>query len=137
MDKAVMDHLVIEASRSSPAIRFDAEMRCLSIRGESYPENAAAFYAPIFAWLKTFLAGLEPGAAVQIDLEVLYLNSSSTKIMLNFLDRVEQAAQEGAQITVNWRYDPDNEAILECGQDFSEELHALTFNLVAQPREPQ
>ncbi|MFZ4792311.1 MAG: DUF1987 domain-containing protein [Candidatus Competibacteraceae bacterium] len=137
MDNALMDSLVIEASRSSPTIRFNAGTRCLSVSGESYPENAAAFYAPVFAWLKTFLARLEPGAAVQVDLEVLYLNSSSTKVMLNFLDLIEQAAQDGAQVTVNWRYDPDNETILECGQDFSEELQALTFNLVEQSREPQ
>ena len=28
---------------------------------------------------------------MQIDLEILYLNSSSTKVMLNFLDLLEQA----------------------------------------------
>ena len=127
-----MDSLVIEESRSSSAIRFDAGARCLSISGESYPENAAAFYAPVFAWLKAFLAGLEPAAIVRVDLEVRYLNSSSTKVMLNFLDLLEQAAQDGTQVIVNWRYDPDNETILECGQDFSEELTALTFNLVEQ-----
>ena len=52
--------------------------------------------------------------------------------MLNLLDVLEQAAQDGANVIVNWRYDPENEAILECGQDFSEELEALTFNLVEQ-----
>lgn len=131
-----MDSLVIEKSRSSPAIRLDASARSLSISGESYPENAAAFYAPVFAWLKTFLADLEPTAMVRVDLAVRYLNSSSTKVMLNFLDLLEQAAQDGAQVIVNWRYDPDNESILECGQDFSEELTALTFNLVEQSQEP-
>ena len=131
-----MDNLVIEASRSSPAIRFDADSRCLSISGESYPENAAAFYAPVFAWLKAFLADLVPGVAVQVDLDVRYLNSSSTKVMLNFLDLLEQAAQDGTPVIVNWRYDPDNQSILECGQDFSEELTALTFNLVEQAQEP-
>jgi len=131
-----MDSLVIEKSRSSPAIRLDASARSLSISGESYPENAAAFYAPVFAWLKTFLADLEPTTMVRVDLAVRYLNSSSTKVMLNFLDLLEQAAQDGAQVIVNWRYDPDNESILECGQDFSEELTALTFNLVEQSQEP-
>lgn len=127
-----MDKLIIEATRSSPAIDFDATARQLRICGESYPENAAAFYAPVFAWLKEFIAALEPEATVQVDLEILYLNSSSTKVMLNLLDLLEQAAQDGAQIIVNWRYDPENEAMLECGQDFSEELNALTFNLVEQ-----
>jgi len=128
-----MDKLIVEATRSSPAIAFDAETRQVRICGESYPENAAAFYAPVFAWLNAFIAGLEPAATVEIDLEILYLNSSSTKIMLNLLDLLEQAAQDGIQITVNWRYDPENESMLECGQDFSEELEALTFNLVEHP----
>ncbi|HRY14819.1 MAG: DUF1987 domain-containing protein [Candidatus Competibacteraceae bacterium] len=127
-----MDKLIIEATRSSPALEFDAETGRLSIKGESYPENAAAFYAPVFAWLKEFLAGLASGAAVQVDLQILYLNSSSTKVMLNFLDLLEQAAQSGASVTVNWHYDPDNEAILECGQDLSEELEAVMFNMVGQ-----
>jgi hypothetical protein len=127
-----MDKLIVEATRSSPAIELNAETRRLRLRGESYPENAAAFYAPVFAWLKIFIAGLEPAATVQVDLEILYLNSSSTKVMLNLLDVLEQAAQDGANVIVNWRYDPENEAMLECGQDFSEELEALTFNLVEQ-----
>ena len=108
-----MESLVIEESRSSPTNRFDAGARRVSISGESYPENAAAFYAPVFAWLKAFLAELEPAAIVRVDLEVRYLNSSSIKVMLNFLDLLEQAAQDGTQVIVNWRYDPDNEAILE------------------------
>lgn len=131
-----MNSLMIEATRSSPTIQFNADHHRLSIRGESYPENAAAFYAPVFAWLKAFLAGLDPAVEVQIDLEILYLNSSSTKVMLNFLDLLEQAAQDGKQIRVNWFYDPDNEAVLECGQDFSEELQVLTFNLVEKGQEP-
>lgn len=131
-----MDNLIIEATRSSPAIEFDADRRQLSLRGESYPENAAAFYAPVFAWLKAFLADLDLSATVTVNLEVLYLNSSSTKVMLNFLDLLDRAAQDGKPVTVNWFYDLDNEAVLECGQDFSEELQALTFNLVEKVQEP-
>lgn len=130
-----MDKLIVEATRSSPAIELDAETCQLHIRGESYPENAAAFYAPVFAWLKEFIASLELAATVHVDLEILYLNSSSTKVMLNLLDVLEQAAQDGANIIVNWYYDPENETMLECGQDFSEELKALTFNLVEQESE--
>lgn len=130
-----MDKLIIEATRSSPAMVFDAETGRLQMRGESYPENAAAFYAPVFAWLKEFLAERDPAMTVQVDLEILYLNSSSTKVMLNFLDLLEQAAQDGAPVVVNWRYDPDNETILECGQDLSEELETLTFNLVEHAQE--
>jgi hypothetical protein len=130
IEEKEMENLIVEATRSSPAIRFDAEQRCLCLSGESYPENAAAFYAPVFAWLKTFLATLAPSAAVRVELDIQYLNSSSTKVMLNLLDLLEQAAQDGTPIAVEWYYDPDNEAMLECGQDFSEELTALNFRLM-------
>ncbi len=131
-----MDNLMIEATRSSPAIQFDASRCQLSLRGESYPENAAAFYSPVFAWLKAFLADLELDAQVTVNLEILYLNSSSTKVMLNFLDLLDHAALDGKQIRVNWFYDADNQAILECGKDFCEELQALLFNLVEKGHEP-
>ncbi|TVR62637.1 MAG: DUF1987 domain-containing protein [Candidatus Competibacteraceae bacterium] len=39
--------------------------------------------------------------------------NSSTKVVLNFLDLLEQAAQEGATVKVNWAYYPDNEMVLE------------------------
>lgn len=131
-----MDSLMIEATRSSPAIRFDPNTHRLGIRGESYPENAAAFYAPVFAWLRQYLAGLDAATTVRVDLEILYLNSSSTKVMLNLLDLLEETARNGRRIVVDWLYDAENEAMLECGRDLSEEIEALTFNLVETGREP-
>ncbi|MFB1489221.1 MULTISPECIES: DUF1987 domain-containing protein [unclassified Thiocapsa] len=125
-----MEDLIIEATRSSPEIRFDAVARRLTLRGESYPENAAAFYAPVFAWVQALLDALRPAEPVEVELEIGYLNSSSTKVILNLLDLLDLAAQKGASIRVTWRYDSRNESALECGEDFSEELTAVEFRLV-------
>jgi hypothetical protein len=131
-----MEDLIIEATRSSPEIRFDAAARCLTLRGESYPENAATFYAPVFARVQALLDDLRPGESVEVELEIGYLNSSSTKVILNLLDLLDLAAWKGASIRVTWRYDPQNETALECGEDFSEELTAVEFRLLALEARP-
>ena len=124
-----MENLVIEATKSSPYIHFDAVKNILEIRGESYPEYAAKFYAPVFQWLETYLDSMDP-KSIEIKLEVIYFNSSSSKILMNFFDKLESAAKNGKQITINWFYHEDNEAALECGEEFMEDLSTVAFNLI-------
>jgi hypothetical protein len=125
-----MNILQIEATKSSPAIFFDPERGLLRISGESYPENAAAFYTPVFAWLKEYLAGMVSGQKIRIEMNVPYFNSSTSKVFLNFFDLLEAEAEKGTPVEVNWTYEEDNETALECGEDFQEEMRAMTFNLV-------
>ena len=124
-----MENLVIEATKSSPYIHFNAEKNILVIKGESYPEYAAKFYAPVFQWLESYLISMNPDS-IEVKLEVIYFNSSSSKILMNFFDRLETAAQNGKNITINWIYHEDNEAALECGEEFMEDLTTVSFNLV-------
>jgi hypothetical protein len=129
-----MERLFIEATKSSPMVRFDAEAGLLEITGKSYPENASKFYAPIFSWVQEYL----PHALnhrTQMELEIIYLNSSSSKIFLNLFDLLDEAAKNGASIEINWRYHEENETALECGEEFAEELESATFNLVKIPIE--
>lgn len=125
-----MQELIIEASKSSPRIHFDPSAHVLEMRGESYPENAATFYAPVFTWLAAYLAGLgeEP---VTVNLTISYFNSSSSKALMNLFDMLDDACRVGRRITVNWRYDPENETALECGEEFKEDVCDLPFNLVS------
>ena len=50
-----MENLFIAATATSPEIDFRFDQQWLSLRGESYPENAAAFYAPIIEQLNAWL----------------------------------------------------------------------------------
>lgn len=125
-----MEALNIARTKSSPEIVFDPEKNVLSIRGESYPENAAAFYTQVFAWLEKYLLEPASGAGV-VNVELTYFNSSSSKVFMNFFSRLDKASREGKAITVNWRYHPENESALECGQEFQEDMENLSFQLVA------
>ncbi len=124
-----MDNLVIEATKYTPKILFNADSNVLEISGETYPENTAEFYMPIFAWLEEYFAQLQD-RKVTVNMEINYFNSSSSKILMDLFDKFEDTMKEGRSIEVNWIYDKDNESALEYGEEFQEDLETLKLNLV-------
>ncbi|MFH1118108.1 MAG: DUF1987 domain-containing protein [Pseudomonadota bacterium] len=124
-----MDNLIVEATKSSPWICFDAEKRILEIKGKSYPENASEFYAPVFLWLRNYFAS-DKAAATVVDLEIIYLNSSSSKAFLILFEILDEAAADGKMVRVNWHYHKEDETAQELGEEFMEDLESVTFELV-------
>lgn len=126
-----MENLFIEATRSTPHIHFDGTSLVLEIKGESYPENSAKFYGPVFDWIKAVLeAGELP---IVLNLELVYFNSSTSKILFNLFDTLDKAAEHGREVTINWRYAEENEMAQECGEEFQNEVASAHFNLVSIP----
>jgi hypothetical protein len=124
-----MENLQIEATKSSPKIDFNAQTNILSIEGESYPENTSQFYQKVFEWLDEYLENLQDEEVI-INMELIYFNSSSSKVLMDIFDILEEASEDDKNITVNWIYDEDNDAALEYGEEFAEDIESLTFNLV-------
>ena len=116
-----MDNLFIEATKYTPRIRFDAAKNILEITGETYPENTAEFYAPVFRWLNQYLSQLE-NEPVTVNLEINYFNSSSSKVLMDMFDKFEEVIKAGKRIELNWIYDKENESALEYGEEFQEDL---------------
>lgn len=125
-----MDNLKIAATERSPEVDFDFKHGILSLRGESYPEDASAVFGPIFAALDAFLPHVGT-REVRVDFDLTYFNSSSAKALMNMFQMLERAAGAGARITVSWFYAPDDDTMKEFGEDFSEDLEHVAFNLVA------
>ncbi|MBF0319967.1 MAG: DUF1987 domain-containing protein [Nitrospirae bacterium] len=128
-----MDKFYVAATRSTPYIKFDPPANTFIISGESYPENAAMFYTPVFAWLTEFFDLPDP-APITFDLELIYFNSSSSKALMNLFTMLERLVVAGKDITVNWRYYADNDTALECGEEFMEDAPGLKINLVEVER---
>ncbi|RKZ92278.1 MAG: DUF1987 domain-containing protein [Candidatus Parabeggiatoa sp. nov. 1] len=125
-----MDSWTIEATKQTPKVCFNAENHILELKGESYPENIAEFSAPVFSWLEEYLEQLED-QAFTVNIELTYFNSSSSKMLLDLLDKLEEeVADNGKNITVNWIYSADNDTAEEYGEEFQEDLESLIFNLV-------
>lgn len=114
-----MPLISIEQTSTSPLVQFDEENLTLKIVGESYPENSFEFYAPVNAWLKNALAAYP---SIRLDINVSYMNSSSTKCMLDILDILEEAHASGGKVSVVWRYDQENPRSLDLAEEFQEEV---------------
>lgn len=123
-----MNQLLIEKSHSTPEIEFSPDSGILKIRGESFPENAAKFYTPVFNWLDGYFN--ESIRTTVIEIEIIYFNSSTSKILLNLFDHLEDRIKEGHTVKVLWRCDKDNEIAVECGEEFKEDLTLLPFEIV-------
>lgn len=123
-----MDSLIIEKSYSTPEINFDPDSGKLWICGESFPENASRFYTPVLQWIRDFIKAIG-SRKVEVDLEIIYFNSSTSKVLLNIFRILDEAAAEGKDITVNWRCSKENESAIECGEEFKEDVDKLCFNI--------
>jgi hypothetical protein len=124
-----MDRLKIDGTKYTLAIDLDPATGRLAFGGESYPENARAFFAPVFAWLEAFLATNPPRVSVELSLD--YLNTSSTKCLLDLLEVFEKFRGAGSDVTVTWFYSKDDEDTLTMGQEIAEDTE-LPIQFVAK-----
>ncbi len=123
-----MDNLYIPPTPCSPEVDFRFDAHTLSLRGESYPENAAAFYGGILARLRDYLAQPD-GNRIEVGIALAYFNSSSTKMLFNLIEALSDAAGEGREVVLRWYHDEEDDTILEFGQELSEDFPAIDFSL--------
>ena len=122
-----MENFYIAATVTSPEIDFRFDQHVLSLRGESYPENAAAFYAPVIEQLNAWL-GETTAETITVEVSLTYFNSSSTKMLFSVFDALDRAASSGKQVLVNWYRDAEDETILEFGEELQIDFTAIRFN---------
>jgi len=125
-----MENLFIAATPSSPEVSFDFERHILSLKGESYPENAAVFYGEAIARLRKYLAACD-GVSVTVNVALTYFNSSSTRMLFSIFDALNDAAERGNRIELHWFHDEDDDTILEFGQELHDDFPAIAFHDVA------
>ena len=124
-----MKRIQIAKTKSSPEIDFNPETNILSMSGESYPENTIQFYDPLLDWLKGYLSERGDNEVV-FNIELIYFNSSSSKVLLDIFDMLEETKND--KITVNWIHDEEDEAMEEYGEEFEEDIENIKFNIQAK-----
>jgi hypothetical protein len=124
-----MQSLRIEKSKSTPSVDFDPEHGVLAIDGESYPEDSHQFFGPLVEWVDAFLADGPPTMTFRVDLT--YMNTSSTKYMIDILDRLESAHDVGKGVQVEWYYDEENDREIEAIEELKEDF-SMPFTLTAR-----
>lgn len=122
-----MNNLTLEATKVTPKVHFDATTGVLEIAGDSYPEHSLQFYQPVFKWLDDFIQ--QTAVPITFHFKLSYFNTSSSKCILNILEKLEEAYRDGRQVRLHWHYREDDEDIRESGEEFAEDL-SLTFEFV-------
>ncbi|WP_394780654.1 DUF1987 domain-containing protein [Undibacterium sp.] len=123
-----MENFFIAASASSPEVDFRFDEHRLSLKGESYPENAAAFWGGIIAALRDYLGQHSSGAPITVNVALAYFNSSSTKMLFTLFDTLNEKAKSGTPVVLNWYHDEEDDTIFEFGQELCEDFSDLTFH---------
>jgi hypothetical protein len=119
----------LESTTNTPKIQLDAEAQTALFEGKSYPENASGFYSPILQWFEEYLQQEQP--SLNFTIQLVYFNSSCSKVLFDIFEMLEEAGSKGANLTVNWFYEKDNDSIKEYGEEFAEELQNISFHVLS------
>ena len=115
-----MENLHIEKTKYTMAVDFNQDTGVLEMEGSSYPENALDFFGPIINWIKNYIAQIRRPILMNIRLN--YLNTSSTKCILDIFEILEQYYKTGGEVKIDWYYAEDDEDIMETGEELGEDF---------------
>jgi len=121
-----MENLVIEGTKQSPSVNFNADTGKLELSGRSIPENSFEFYNPLLEWLGEYAKNPKEQTVLKVYLE--YFNTSSSKYILEVLKKLKEVLKnDGVEVKVDWCYDEDDEEMMETGEDY-EDVTGLEFD---------
>lgn len=122
-----MSPLVIESGAETPEIVLDKKTNTFFFKGKSLPENPIVFYKPVLTWLDEYL--IDPNPETKVNFMMVYFNTSSSKIILDIMKKLELIKKSGHDVVVNWRFREDDEDMLEAGEIYAERVD-VPFNLI-------
>lgn len=130
-DITLMPAIELPATAATPEVKFDFAAQRLVLKGEAYPENAAAFFRPLMDALEGWLqSGLQTDAPLQLHVALSYFNSSSTKLLFTLFESLNDYARGGATCELYWYYDAEDDISEEFGQELRIDFPSLTVFLI-------
>ena len=128
-----MTNLNIVATSRTPQITLKTKVGTLLIKGESYPEDVTGFYEPVFAAVNKHLQS--PDAKLDVDIKLIYFNSSSARALMELLDMMDAAATNGAKVSIRWYCDGDDDITREFAEDISADIEHISINIFELTRD--
>lgn len=121
-----MDRLEFQPTAKTPYVLLDPAGK-IKFKGRSIPEDVSLFYDGLLNWLKSYLD--EPAVFTEIDIEMEYLNSGTSKYMLKILKIIKDIDDKGYDHKINWIYEEGDDDILERGEYYASILD-LKINFI-------
>jgi len=124
-----MSHFDIAATQRTPHLLFDIEQGVFLMEGESYPEDVKAVFDVPMAAVSRHLSGRFEQEMV-FAFKLKYFNSSSAKVLMDLFLAIEESAQNGNVLRVEWHHEADDDNMQELGEEFCEELNLAKFEIL-------
>ncbi len=112
-----MEILFRNATPHTPEIDFNPTTGVMQIKGRCIPDEPDNFWLPVLNWFESYLLNPVEITTFQIDLE--YFNISSSKRILFLLYKLNELAENGKEVCVEWHYRDTDEDMFEVGQDYA------------------
>ncbi|HLN22304.1 MAG TPA: DUF1987 domain-containing protein [Bacteroidales bacterium] len=111
-----MEKFVIqEEMKNCPGIVYFPEVNKLELAGRSIPENPESIFRRLEDWITHHF---EKNDGLDVSIQLEYINSGSSKYLYEVLKRLTGYRRSGKQIRLKWRYEEDDEAMLELGEHY-------------------
>lgn len=110
-----MIDLKIKQTESTPAV-FLQESGNLEISGKVIPDIEIDFWSPIRIWFNDYVENPAKNTVFRIQID--YLNTSSSKEILQMLYRLNELKDRGYFASVQWIYHDADLDMLEVGRDY-------------------
>lgn len=120
-----MKVIKIKPTKTTPGVLLDPSRGILKMVGRSYPENSVDFYYPI----KSLLEGHVTARKFEVRIKLEYFNTSSSKCLYDMFKAIKALGVNGTEVYIHWYYQPEDEDMLEVGEDYSDLLD-MPFSFV-------
>jgi len=128
-----MENIILEATETLPAVHFVASSGVLSIKGRSNNERAVDFYEPLIKWAEEYAENPQLKTTVFIELD--YINSTSQKLLVGILKKMEKIIEKpDHEVVIKWYYEKDDDDIQDQGLLF-QGLFDFTVELIEMEEE--
>jgi len=117
-----------EKTFSTPYVIVDEEKGYMKMEGQCFHENIVLLFKEINDWLDVYLK--TDFGLFTFDCNIEYLNSSTLKLLNVLLLKLDEHSSDDNKVIVNWITVEYDEIMIECGEDYEEEMENLEFNLV-------
>jgi hypothetical protein len=124
-----MSDLNIAATDRTPEIQLSASEGIFNMRGESFPEDVAAFYGQVIMAIDALASSIQ--GELKVDVAMVYINSSSIKAMFRIFEGLENVRKNGHPLTITWHFQDDDDIMQELGEDFKDRFPDLPIEVQA------
>jgi hypothetical protein len=111
----------LNPTTTTPAITLKSET--LSITGRSIPLSEARFYDPFIEWAKNLNT-----AILNVEIRLEYLNSSSSKKLLQLLKALD-TNKNLESLNITWYYEDGDDELKDHGHLFEKLLKKAEFRI--------